>query len=93
MVHYLTVYTPPKNDSRAVITIRRLRWFLNRIFFIDKDSLFVVAGDFNKVGMSKSKFIENYYHLTAVISKTRQRIDKADTPTTCGQILIAPHPF
>ena len=58
LVHYITVYSPPNDSEMAEITLRHLKWLLTRIFFIDKDSLVVVAGDFNNVGMSKSDFLK-----------------------------------
>ena len=51
LVHYITVYTVPNDSDKADITLRQLSWILTKIFFIDKDSLVVVAGDLNKVGM------------------------------------------
>ena len=69
LVHYVTVYTPPNDSEMADITLRQLSWILTRIFFIDKDSLVVVAGDLNKVGMKKSDFLENHFRLTPVIPK------------------------
>ena len=72
LVHYITVYSPPNDSEMAEITLRHLKWFLTRIFFIDKDTLVVVAGDFNKVGMSKSEFLEQHFKhfkLTPAVGK------------------------
>ena len=46
-----------------------LNWMLNRIYFMDKDSLVVVAGDFNIVGMKKTKFLSNKFNLTKALRK------------------------
>jgi endonuclease/exonuclease/phosphatase family metal-dependent hydrolase len=59
------VYAPPNDSELAEHTLRQLKWVLTRIFFIDKESLVVVAGDFNKLGMSKSEFLESHFHLIA----------------------------
>lgn len=64
LVHYFTIYIPPNNKEIADLTLRQLQWHLKDIFSIDKDSLVVVTGDFNIVGMKKSDFLEREFKLT-----------------------------
>jgi hypothetical protein len=67
LVHYVTVYVPPNNEAMAEITTRQLKYVLYRIFLIDRESKVVVAGDLNKLGMKKIRFITDHFHLTAAL--------------------------
>ena len=53
LVHFITVYIPPNNQEFADWIIANLHWILSRIFYMDKKSLVIVAGDFNVVSMKK----------------------------------------
>ena len=69
LVHYSPIYIPPINTEIAELTLRQLQWHLKDTLSIDKDSLIVVAGDFNSVGLQKSEFLEKEFKMTTVISK------------------------
>ena len=58
---------PPNNKEFAELCTRQLKWILYRIFLISKDSLVVVAGDFNKAGKQKSKFLVEKFGLTKLV--------------------------
>ena len=67
LVNYVTLYIPPNSKEFAELSLRRLKWILYRIFLIDKYSKVVVAGDFNRIGMKETKFLESHFHLTPVV--------------------------
>ena len=66
-MHYIKVYVPLNNQQYADWTMSNLHWMLNIIFFMGKDFLVVVAGDFNIVGMKKNKFLLDKYNLTKAL--------------------------
>jgi hypothetical protein len=51
--------------------LRNVRWMLFRIFNIDKESSVIVSGDFNKVGMKKTAFIEQAFNLTRLLDDSQ----------------------
>lgn len=51
---------------------------LTRINFLDKNSLVVVAGDLNRIGMERCEFLEKEFLLNPVISKEQSTHKKGN---------------
>ncbi len=81
------------------ITLRKLKWHITDIRSIDKDSLIVVAGEFNLVGMEIAEFLERKFRLKPVLSKHQpthrlgRHLDNIWTnfPTTKVEIIQSTH--